>query len=302
MVEGEATGRIAHVRALRPLHLVKNLLVLLPWLAHHGPFDAAHVVLAVTAFVAFTCVAAGTYLVNDVLDRDADRNHPRKRTRPAAEGSLGVLISLLLAAGLFAVGLAGAYLRLAWPAVLWLALYLALALGYSGGLKRVVLLDVLVLTALYEIRILFGGAGFGIWVSPWLLGLTGFLFLSLAFLKRYAELRVLGVGDDETVPGRGYVGADLAILRVVGPACGCLAVLVLALYATSDQVTRHYRTPDLLWLACPALLYWIVRLWLLAHRGRMDDDPVVFALKDPASWAVAAFVLAVGVAGAMIPA
>ena len=166
--------------------------MLVPWLAHHGPFDAVHGVLALMAFVAFCLVAAGTFLVNDLMDRDADRGHPRKQTRPAAQGSLGAAASVAGAIWHMVLGLGIAALWLPWPSVLWLLLYVVLATAYSLGLKRAVLLDVLVLAFLHLLRILFGGSALAIWVSPWLLGLMGFLFLSLAFLKRYAELRILG--------------------------------------------------------------------------------------------------------------
>ena len=298
MVEGRS-GVAAWFAALRPRHQVKNLLVLVPWLAHHGPFDVDHARRALVALLSFGLVAASTYLVNDVRDREADRDHPRKRTRPVAAGSLdpSPVLAVALILLLSGVALSGAILPAA--ATAWLLGYAALGLAYSLVLKRVVLLDVLVLTALFEIRILFGGAAFAIWVSPWLLALTAFLFLSLAFLKRYGELRLRETESTETLPGRGYVGADLAILRVVGPTCGCLAGLVLALYATSDQVALQYARPELLWLAGPALLYWVVRLWLLAHRGTMHDDPVAFAVGDVPSWAAAAWIVAAGIAAAL---
>ncbi len=300
MVEGERERPRgpAWLAASRPGHQAKNLLVLLPWLAHHGPFDADHVLRAVWALVSFGLVAASTYLVNDVGDREADLGHPRKRTRPVAAGSLRPSTALGLALGFVLAGLAIAVAFLpggAWP---WLLLYVLLSLAYSLVLKRVALLDVMVLTAFYLLRILFGGAALEIWISPWLLGLTGFLFLSLAFLKRSTELGLRALAEDEALPGRGYRGADRTILEVVGPACGCLAVLVLALYVNSDQVVELYARPEVLWLACPALLYWIVRLWLLAHRGSMIDDPVVFALRDLPSWIVAIWIMGVGMAAA----
>lgn len=292
---GESMPALA---ALRPGHQAKNLLVLLPWLAHHGPFDGANARTAFTAFLAFALVATGGYLVNDVRDREADRAHPRKRRRAVASGALGARHAWGMAGMLLMGGIAAGGLLLPPHAWAWLALYVLLALAYTFWAKRVVLLDVLVLTAFYLLRILFGGTAFGIWISPWLLGLTGFLFLSLAFLKRYAELSLLTLADDETVPGRGYVRSDLAILRIVGPTCGCLAVLVLALYVQSERVVELYARPTLLWLAAPALLYGVVRMWLLANRGERIDDPVAFALGDLPSWIVAAWILAVGVAAA----
>lgn len=291
-------GLGAIIGAIRPRHQVKNLLVFVPWLAHHGPFDLPHLGRLLLAFAAFALAASATYLVNDVFDREADRAHPSKARRPIAAGRLPLAPAVVLALVLLGGAIVLATALLPRDFTLLLLVYIALSMAYSLGLKRIVVIDVLVLSALYVVRVLAGGAAVAIWTSPWLLGLCSFLFLSLAFLKRYAELRVRETGSDERLPGRGYIGTDLDILRVVGPACGCLAVLVLALYVTSDQVARQYRTPEVLWLATPALLYWIVRVWILVHRGEVDDDPVVFATSDPASCATAVWILAVGAAAA----
>ena len=293
-----ATGLRAVAKLLRPHQWAKNALVVVPAaLAHrlHEPDVFAPVALAV---VAMSLCASGTYIVNDWLDRDRDRRHPTKRHRPLAAGTVAPGVGLALAVALVggAFALAVATLPLGFAATL--AAYTVVTLAYSLRLKAVAVLDVLVLAGLYALRVLAGGEAAGVPLSEWLLGFSVFFFLALALLKRYAELRLVETDAAPADNGRGYQPGDASLVLAAGPACGLLAVLVFALYTAGADVRELYQTPARLWLVTPPLLYWTLRMWLLAHRGQMPDDPVLFAVKDPASYAVAAAVAAVLLAAA----
>ena len=281
--------------AARILQAAKNLRVFVPLLAAHGPFTAATLTPLVGTFLAFLTATWAVYLVNDVLDREADRSHPHKAHRAVAAGRVTPRAALVAALGLAAV--AGALLALfdVPTSAGWiLAGYLGLALLYGTVLKRLLLIDVFALSALSMARLFAGGAATATPISPWLMALSGFLFLSLAFLKRFGELHARGVGEAEPVPGRAYRGKDLTVLRTAGMTSGYGAVLVLALYVNGAQAEQLYGRPELLWLACPALLYWITRMWILVSRGDAIDDPIALALTDPASYAAGAWVFAAG--------
>lgn len=281
------------VRLLRPHQWAKNGLALLPAALAHRIGEPAVLIDALLAVAALSLCASGTYIVNDWLDRARDRAHPTKRTRPLASGAVSPAAGFLLAVALVgaAFALAASTLPLAFTAVL--AAYTGVTLAYSGALKRIAVLDVLVLAGLYALRLVAGGAATGVPVSAWLLAFSLFFFLALALLKRYVELRQMETGAAPADNGRGYRPDDAAIVRGMGPATGMLAVLVLALYTSSPEVTDLYARPELLWFATPALVYWTLRMWLLAHRGQVHDDPVLFAVKDPASYAVVTVVAAV---------
>lgn len=280
---------LAVLRALRVHQWVKNLLVLVPVMLDHKLFQPPVMVKALIAFAAFCCAASGAYVLNDLLDRDADRRHRIKRNRPFAANTLSrsfgvVLVPLLFAAALlWSLWLSPKFLAL-------LGLYVVLTTAYSIYLKQIAVLDVLLLAGLYTLRVLAGVAASHVRFSTWLLAFSMFLFLSLAFLKRYAELSELQGGAGEGLARRGYLRGDREWLGSMGAASGYLSVLVLALYINSAEVMALYRKPLLLWLICPLLLFWISRMWLLAHRGRIDQDPIVAAVLDPASYAVGALV------------
>jgi len=280
----------AQIRAMRPHQWSKNLLVFLPLLAAH---DFGGVWPALAAFVAFSLTASSVYVLNDIADLAADRAHPRKRRRPFAAGDLSVGAGLRLAAGLLlgAVAVALGFAPLLFLGVL--ALYYAVTFAYSFWLKRRLIIDVITLAGLYTIRIVAGAAACAIVLSPWMLGFSMFLFLALAAVKRQAELvDMIAEGKDERA-GRGYVPDDLPVIRAMALAAGYAAVLVFALYISSEEVTALYSRPEALWLVCPLLLYWISRMVMVTHRGRMTDDPIVYAATDKVS-------LALVVAGAAI--
>ena len=266
-------------KALRLHQWAKNLLVFLPLLASHRFEELLLVRSAVLAFFAFGLCASSVYLLNDLMDLESDRHHPRKRLRAFASGMLSPQAGLWVCAAL----LLGA-LWLGWqigPAfTIWLDIYLGLTLLYTFLLKRKILVDALTLAALYTLRILAGGAAVAIWPGFWLLAFSLFLFLSLAFVKRYSEVSVQLAQGRQGTQGRDYLISDLPLIEMLGIVSGFAAVVVMALYINGNSITQLYPNQDVIWLTVPILLYWISRMWVKAHRGEMHDDPVVFALSD----------------------
>ncbi len=276
--------------ALRVHQWVKNLLVFVPIILDHQVFNGPVIARAALAFAAFCLAASGAYILNDLWDLEADQQHPTKRMRPFAAGTLSPRFGRTLVPLLFA---AAVLLGLLVPSRSFLALlvlYLTVTTGYSAYLKRVPVLDVLLLAGLYTLRVLAGIAATGVPFSAWLLGFSMFLFLSLAFLKRHAEITGSEGSAEDAVVRRGYLRRDREWLGSMGGASGYLSVLVLALYVSSREVMILYRKPALLWLVCPVLLFWISRMWLLAHRGRLHDDPIVATARDPLSYVLGALV------------
>ncbi len=285
---------VDYFKAIRLHQWLKNLLVLVPLALAHQLDQPMLLLQATLAFLAFGLCASSVYLLNDLLDLPADRAHPTKRYRAFAAGTLPIRHGLALIPILLVAALA---LALLLPVSFLgsLALYYGLTCAYSLRLKRMVLLDVFTLTVLYTLRVIAGAAATGVVPSFWLLAFSMFLFLSLALVKRYAELLLIQQGErqDETV-GRGYRLVDLETLSQFGITSGYLAVLVLVLYINGDTVSAQYRHPEVIWLLCPLFLYWISFIWLLARRGRMHEDPVLFAIEDRRShWLFALMALIV---------
>jgi 4-hydroxybenzoate polyprenyltransferase len=258
--------------------------------AAHVVGDPGAVVAAIQALVAFCLAASSAYLLNDLSDLAADRAHPRKRSRPLASGRLSIPAGFLLA-GLCLAGAFGMALLLPPMFAAALAAYYALTVMYSWLLRSEALVDVLTLAALYTLRIVAGAHAIGVPLSFWLLGFSMFVFFSLALVKRYAELAALRESGLGEAPGRGYSAGDAPIVLAVGVGSAMVSALVLALYMNSDSVKLLYARPDVLWLTCPLFLYWICRVWLLASRGEMNEDPVLFAVRDVPSYAVVAIAL-----------
>lgn len=279
-------------RMMRLHQWLKNLLLFVPLLAAHQFTQGAawgHVLLA---FFSFSLCASAVYISNDLLDLASDRLHPRKRRRPFASGAVpvawGVVISPLLALASMALALAVGTHFLA-----WLAVYFALTCWYSVTLKRLVLLDCMTLACLYTLRIIAGGAASALPLSPWLLAVSGFVFLSLSFLKRHTELRPLVErGETAAAHGRGYIAQDAALVQMFGVAAGYASAVVLALYLHGNTVQALYRQPHAILVTVGVLVYWISWMWLQSHRGEMHDDPVVFAVKDKISLACGAVFVA----------
>jgi 4-hydroxybenzoate polyprenyltransferase/phosphoserine phosphatase len=279
------------VRAFRPHQWAKNLLILLPPLLAH---DRSLPVLgkAFVAFVCFCCTASATYLVNDLLDIDTDRRSTRKRSRPFASGDLAPATGLIASAALLTLAVALA-LTLPVEFLYWLVLYLVSTLAYSLYLKRVALLDVLVLSGLYTVRLLAGGAATNTPISHWLAGFAIFLFFSLAIVKRFAELEHIRLAGEQLKNGRGYLMTDVEQMRAFGTASAFAAVVVFANYISSQDVVKLYSHPRYLWLIVPFMILWTSRVWLLASRGELNEDPVAFALTDLASLLMGAIVLVI---------
>lgn len=287
---GQQFGQGAHwlsawKSALRPHQWSKNLLVLIPAIAGHKVTEAAVLRNTGLGIAAFCACASAVYILNDLMDLSADREHPTKWARPFASGDLSPAAGLAVAVWLLmCAGAIGLLLPTTFLVVL--GLYFVTSLLYSAVIKKLLLLDVFALAGLYSLRILGGHGATEIRYSSWLLGFSMFLFLSLALVKRYVELHRVELSGRMAAAGRSYLTTDLPLLISLGPLSGWLAVLVLALYINSPEVQLLYHHPLRLLLVCPLLLYWVSRVWLLAKRDLLHDDPVVFALKDPTSYAV----------------
>ena len=277
------TGGIkAWAKALRVHQWIKNVLVFLPLLASHRVLEIDALATTVLAFVCFGLCASSVYLTNDLLDLPSDRQHHRKRNRPFAAGTLPLIAGPIAAVLLLVAGFTLAFFVSHQFVAVLLGYYL-LTSAYSIRLKRIMMLDVIVLATLYTTRILAGTAALHTKPSFWLLAFSMFIFLSLAMVKRYTELLALQGSGKVKASGRGYDVDDIPLIQSMGSSSGYLAVLVLALYIDSTVSMALYRHPHYLWMLCPLLLYWISRTWAIAHRGVMHDDPVVFAVMDRTS-------------------
>jgi 4-hydroxybenzoate polyprenyltransferase/phosphoserine phosphatase len=273
------------MKAVRLHQWPKNVLLFFPLVLSHK-VTTATVLPAIVAFFCFGFFASANYLVNDLLDLESDRHHPKKRFRPFAAGNLSVVAGVVLAIALVALSclmlpqLPGAF-------ALWLLMYALVTSAYSIYLKRVPLVDVLVLSGLYVLRLLAGAAATRTVISPWLSSFAIFLFLSLAIVKRFSELSNLRERGGETSHGRGYHVSDLEQIRSFGTSSAYAAVVVFSLYISRPDVFALYRHSGRLWFIVPFLLFWLNRVWLLASRGELNEDPVIFALEDGVSLAVA---------------
>jgi 4-hydroxybenzoate polyprenyltransferase len=270
-----------YIRALRPHQWLKNALVFLPMLTSHQ-LDRTTATASLMAFLSFSMAASAVYIVNDLIDLSADRAHPRKRNRPFASGSIPVAHGVWMALALVLLG--GCFASLInWQFTLVTAGYFILSTAYSIYFKKQIILDICVLAGLYTIRIVAGSAAAEVPMSEWLLAFSAFFFLSLAAVKRQAELVDSASREQLGATGRGYKAEDLPVVSMVAIGSGYVSVLVLALYINSPIVVSLYARPEALWGVCAVLLYWLTRSIMVAHRGQMHDDPVVYAAKDPVS-------------------
>lgn len=284
-----------YLRVMRPHQWLKNLLVFAPMLAAHH-VTGATLIQSILAFIAFSLVASGTYVLNDLLDLAADRAHPRKRNRPFASGAVKVSHGTLMMPALMAAGAIAALL--AGPGLLaLLAGYAALTTAYSFWLKRMVVIDICLLAVLYTLRILAGSVATGIPSSVWLLAFSTFFFFSLAAVKRQAELVDGAASGALRAHGRGYHVKDQPIVSNIAVSSGLVSVLVLALYTNSEPVRQLYSVPEVLWGICLVLLFWNSRIAILTNRGEMHDDPLVFAARDRVSYCCVAAVGVLALAG-----
>lgn len=284
-IDDKGGGLRAWAKALRIHQWIKNLLIFVPVVAAHQITDPSVLIAAIIAFFAYSLCASSVYLLNDLLDLSADRAHHRKRNRPFASGALPVKAGIV-AAPILLAGSVSLALMLPPRFLAVLAVYYVLTAAYSFLLKKQVIVDVMLLAGLYTLRIIAGAAATNIKPSFWLLALSMFVFLGLAMVKRYSELRI-SMASAKPLAGRGYHPEDLPVVLAIGSASGMVSVLILALYTQSEIVPNMYVSPEWLWFAPPLMLYWTARLWMKTVRGEMHDDPVVFAARDWQSLTVA---------------
>ncbi len=281
----------AALKELRPHQWAKNVLLFVPLYFSHRYTDLSLVFTAVMAFFAFSFCASSIYVLNDLVDLPSDRQHRSKRKRPLAAGTLSIPAGIVLSAASLALALALATIFVNPKFVGVLLGYVLLTTAYTFVLKQRMIIDVLTLASLFTYRVLAGGVAVEVTLSPWLLAFSIFFFTSLAFVKRYAELIQMKGDSTESLKGRNYVPADIPIIASAGPAAGLLAVLVFALYINSPAMVVYYARPEALWGICLILVYWIMRIWFLAARDQMQDDPVLFAVKDKISLFAGALVV-----------
>jgi len=280
------------LRAVRVHQWSKNALIVVPAAAAHLAPTTTLALDLTSAVVSFSLLASAGYLLNDLADLEHDRAHPVKRGRPLASGRVSPLAARVAAAACAVVSFLLAT-RLPVPFMGAWGTYVVLSAAYSFALKRVVMLDVVVLAALYAVRVVAGAAAVEVPLSRWFLAFSVFLFASLALLKRMAETRGAAEREVAHLSGRGWIVSDEAVLLAFGAAASVAAALVYCLYITGEDVLRLYQRPDMLWLGLPVLLYWLGRIWLLAARGEVHEDPLLFALRDRVSWLVLGLVLGV---------
>lgn len=272
---------LPYIKVLRPHQWMKNILVFLPMFASHE-FNTLHFMQSIYAFIAFCCIASSVYVLNDLLDLNADRAHPRKRFRPFASGEIAHPFGIWALVSLICVGVIIAQ-SLGVMFMITLGAYYLITLAYSLVLKRKIVIDICVLAGLYTMRILAGAVATGIELSVWLLAFSIFFFFSLGSVKRQAELVDLSKRNELNTSGRGYTVQDLPIISVISVTAGYISILVMALYINSPAVIELYQTPEVLWGICCVLIYWITRVVFITQRGLMNDDPVVFACTDRTS-------------------
>ncbi len=282
-------------RSMRIWQWSKNLLVFVPLVTSHRLLELEAFIAACLAFLSFSLLSSATYLLNDLRDVDFDLRHPRKKRRPIASGEITALQARIAAVLLGAASL-GAALMLTPIFLGTMASYLFLTTAYTLWVKKISVLDTVLLAGLYSIRLLAGHASVMIELSSWLITFSFFVFLSLALLKRHSELLILSEIDHDALQGRGYKYGDHHLVRTLGICSGLISVLVLMLYANSPAVQKLYAEPRYLLLLCPILTYWIGRMWIFAERKLLDDDPVIFTIRDRWSYmmvALAALVMVV---------
>jgi 4-hydroxybenzoate polyprenyltransferase len=280
------------IRLLRLHQWIKNLLLFVPLLAAHQFSGIQSIATLLIAFLSFSLCASSSYIANDLLDLESDRNHPRKKYRTFASAKLPIKLGLAIALILISLSIAlGAIVGTEFLIILFL--YFILTFAYSLVLKRVLLVDCLTLASLYTLRIIAGAVTASLSLSFWLLAFSVFIFLSLALVKRYAELAVQALEGKSVAHGRGYLTSDASLLQTLGVSSGYISVLVIALYLQSKDVAPLYEQPIAIWFMLPIHLFWVSWVWLKAARGEMHDDPIVFAVKDKASLIVATLTIIV---------
>ncbi|MBV8753812.1 MAG: UbiA family prenyltransferase [Hyphomicrobiales bacterium] len=286
------------LQALRLHHWSKNLFVFVPVLLGHAYVEQAKVLAAGAAFLILGVLVSAGYLINDIADLDADRQHESKRHRPLASGRISRRTGITVAIAMIIVAFAAA-IALSRDFAVLLLVYFLLTVGYSLWLKKLALIDVAAIATMLTLRIAAGGAVTGIGQSPWLLSFSMAFFLSLALAKRHCEIRQVAFSGAGAVAGRGFHGDDWPLTLTFGVGAALTSVLIMLLYLANDAApSGFYPRQGWLYVVPAAMLIWLMRVWVLSHRRELHDDPVIFALRDPASLVlgaavIAAFILAV---------
>jgi len=278
-------------KEIRVYQWVKNLLIFVPLLLSHTFLNSDLVIDSIIGFIAFSLCASSVYIINDICDVEADKKHPVKKFRPLAAGSISISFAKIIAVILFSIALVIA-LNLNQQFVWVFFAYFVLTLAYSFGLKAIALIDVLILGGLYTFRLIAGVVVINVEISYWLIVFSFFVFMSLAIIKRFTELKNMQSRNETVMTHRGYEVSDTALLLIMGVVSSYIAVLVVALYIHDPLVVTKYTSPVWLWFVIPAMTYWLSRIWMIANRGQLTEDPVLFALKDRVSYAVVLVCLA----------
>lgn len=281
---GKKSGIMEYIYQMRLYQWVKNTLVFIPALLAHMMNIEIFSSLILT-FIVFGLLASSVYVMNDLLDLHSDRMHPRKKYRPMASGLISIPVGIALYAFLLIASILSALIFLPFNVIFVLGIYVALTSYYSMYGKKIAILDVMLLAGLYTLRLIAGAQAANVILSEWLMGFSMFFFLSLAFVKRYSEL-IAQKDELDQLPGRGYGTKDSIMLLTAGLSSAMLSIMVLALYINSDAVRKLYEFPAYIWLICPAILTWLLQMWLIAHRGRMNDDPIISMAKTPVTYFV----------------
>ncbi len=297
---GMSTWLRGVIKAIRPHQWSKNALIFVPLLAAQA-LTGGTILAAILAFIVFSLTASSVYILNDMLDLDSDRSHPRKRLRPFASGIVPIKDGLKIAPLLLFAAVLLAVLFLPPSFLIVLPVYFVATTSYSLWLKRKVMVDVFLLAGLYTVRIIAGGEATGVPMSPWLIAFAIFFFLCLAIVKRMAEIVDIARNDKARQSKRDYGLVDLPMVQSLGAAAGFGSILILVAYFTSPDATSLYRSPEYLWGIGPLMLFWVSRILVLANRGHVDDDPIVFAAKDRTSLAVGAIVVLIIMAAEYLP-
>jgi len=272
------------LRGMRLHQWSKNILLFLPILMAHQLTNTESILSVIWAFLSFSLCASSVYIFNDLLDVETDRKHPTKRNRPLASGAMSIITGIFLIVFLLCMGIGIAIVKLSTTFLFILFIYMISTTAYSLVLKQILLIDVIVLGGLYTLRVVAGSVASMVEVSSWLLVFSMFFFLSLAFMKRYADLILMKKNKYKSIAGRGYSIADLDLVQKTGVTSGFVSILVLALYINSIHVIELYKSPILIWFTLPVLLYWLMRMWMVTNRGEMTDDPIIYAAKDKISY------------------
>jgi 4-hydroxybenzoate polyprenyltransferase len=282
----EKSGLMIYLKQIRVYQWIKNILIFLPLLMAHKISEPILFVDAIIAFFAFSFTASFVYVLNDLVDLPSDRKHPRKKNRPLASGKIPILHGAIISPFLLLIGILLSVLFLSNEFLYILIAYLIITSLYSFVLKKIYILDIIVLSILYTIRLIAGALAVDVPLSQWLMEFSVFFFLSLAINKRFTELYMMQKKNKENAAGRGYTVSDIDLMRVIGPVSGYISVLVFVLYLHSDEVVVLYKNAHILWLVAVCLLYWITRIWFITTRGKMHDDPIIFTGKDPVSYII----------------